>query len=90
MTTDPQKSSALSDEDKEKLTTMTENTMKWLDSHPLEDADVYEKKMKDCQQVSNPIITKMYQQAGGQGSTPDMSMPDLGDQHKHDDIEEVD
>jgi L1 cell adhesion molecule like protein len=91
MTTDPQKSAALSEDDKEKLTMMVDNTLKWLDSHPIEDADVYEKKMKDCQQISNPIITKMYQQAGGSNnSAPDMSMPDLGRNHDHDDVEEVD
>jgi L1 cell adhesion molecule like protein len=89
--TDPQKSSALSEEDKEALTTMADNTLKWLDSHPIEDADVYEKKMKDCQQVSNPIITKMYQQSGGgKGgkSAPDMTMPDLNNDRSN--IEEVD
>uniref|UniRef100_A0A6C0E7M3 Heat shock protein 70 n=1 Tax=viral metagenome TaxID=1070528 RepID=A0A6C0E7M3_9ZZZZ len=91
MTTDPQKSAVLSEDDKEKLTMMVDNTLKWLDSHPIEDADVYEKKMKDCQQISNPIITKMYQQAGGSNnSAPDMSMPDLGRNHDHDDVEEVD
>ena len=90
---DSQKSAALSDEDKETIRTMVTNNLEWLDSHPTEDADVYEKKMKDAQDVSNPIITKMYQQAAGQageqpGGMPDMNMPDLSSDGPT--VEEVD
>ena len=46
-------------------TTMIENNMTWLDSHQSEDAETYEAKLKECEAVANPIMTKMYQAAGG-------------------------
>jgi len=95
-------SANMEDEDRETLTTLCKNTLEWLDSHSTEDAEVYDKKMKDCQEVSNPIITKMYQQAAGKAeegtegsgedrSPPDMNMPDLsGESPDGPTIEEVD
>lgn len=55
-----------SEEDTETLTTMIDNNMEWLDNHQTEDAEVYESKIKECEGVANPIMTKMYQEAGGQ------------------------
>jgi heat shock 70kDa protein 1/2/6/8 len=55
-----------SEEDTETLTTMIDNNMEWLDSHQSEDADVYDAKIKECEGIANPIMTKMYQEAGGQ------------------------
>ena len=55
-----------SEEDTETLTTMIDNNMEWLDNHQTEDAEVYEAKIKECEGVANPIMTKMYQDAGGQ------------------------
>lgn len=86
-------SANMSDEDKETLTTLCKNTLEWLDSHSTENADVYDKKMKDCQEISNPIITKMYQQTAAQTEQPnqgppDMNMPDLSPDGPT--IEEVD
>ena len=54
-----------SEEDKTALDTMIENNMTWLDSHQSEDAETYEAKLKECEAVANPIMTKMYQAAGG-------------------------
>ena len=75
-----------SEEDKSALDTMIENNMSWLDSHQNEDAETYAAKLKECEGVSNPIMTKMYQSAGGGGAAggagaegmPDMSgMPGM-------------
>ena len=62
-----------SEEDTETLTTMIDNNMEWLDNHQTEDAEVYEAKIKECEGVANPIMTKMYQDAGGQ--MPGAQMP---------------
>ena len=54
-----------SEEDTETLTTMIDNNMEWLDSHQSEDAEVYDAKIKECEGIANPIMTKMYQAASG-------------------------
>lgn len=66
----------LSEEDKSSLETMVKNSLDWLDTHPSEDAETYESRQKECENVVNPIMTKLYQSAGGQ--SPDMPGPDLG------------
>ena len=54
-----------SEEDTETLTTMIDNNMEWLDNHQSEDAEVYDAKIKECEGIANPIMTKMYQAASG-------------------------
>ena len=54
-----------SEEDTETLSTMIDNNMEWLDSHQTEEAEVYEAKIKECEGIANPIMTKMYQAASG-------------------------
>lgn len=64
----------LSDEENEQISTTLENGKSWLDSHQNEDADTYESKLKDSQEIITPIITKLYQQANsesGQSSMPE-------------------
>ena len=51
--------------------------MEWLDSHPDEEAETYEEKQKEFEEVANPIMTKMYQNAGGEGGMPG-GMPGAG------------
>lgn len=70
----PEMSSKFSSEDKEKLETLIKNTVTWLESHQNSETDVYEAKQKEVESVVNPIMTKMYQQAGGAPEgMPDMS-----------------
>ena len=63
-------SSTLSDEkikdkidetDRETLDEMVKNTQSWLDSHMNEEASSYEDKLKECEAIANPIMSKMYQ-----------------------------
>ena len=54
-----------SEEDRATLDTMIENNMTWLDSHQSEDGETYESKLKECEGIASPIMTKMYQAAGG-------------------------
>ena len=49
---------------------MIDNNMEWLDNHQSEDAEVYDAKIKECEGVANPIMTKMYQAAAGAGGMP--------------------
>ena len=56
-----------SDEDREALEKASQETLDWLDEHPEEKAEVYEERQKEMEAISNPIMTKMYSQAGGEG-----------------------
>ena len=81
----------VSDEDRESITTAVDNAMSWLDSHQSEDADVYESKQKDIEGVVNPIMTKLYQEAGAgmPGGMPG-GMPDMSGSTSGATVEEVD
>jgi len=60
----------LSEEEKEKITKKCEEIMSWLDANQLAEKEEFEDKQKELEGVCNPIITKLYQGAGGM---PDMS-----------------
>ena len=64
----------LSDEENEQISTTLENGKTWLDSHQNEDAETYDSKLKDSQEIITPIITKLYQQANSESG--DSSMPE--------------
>merc|ERR1712167_519184 len=57
--------------DKEKITKIVEETIAWMDStHEVQEKSVYEAKQKEVEAIVNPVMTKMYQQAGGAGGMP--------------------
>jgi heat shock protein 1/8 len=37
----------------------------WLEHHPNAEAEEYEKKTKELEEVFNPIMTRIYQATGG-------------------------
>ena len=52
--------------DKEAIQKVVDETIAWMDSnHQVLEKEVYDKKQKEVEAVVNPIMTKMYQQAGG-------------------------
>jgi L1 cell adhesion molecule like protein len=53
--------------DKKKIEEAVEQAIKWLDANQLAEVEEFEHKQKELEQVCTPIITKMYQQAGGAG-----------------------
>merc|ERR1711974_41223 len=55
----------LSDEDKEALRSKASEVISWLDDNYDASIEQFEEKKKELEAVSNPIMTKMYQQAGG-------------------------
>merc|ERR1719436_442726 len=54
----------ISDSDKEAITKKCDDTIKWLDANQLAEVDEFTDKQKEVEGVCNPIITKLYQQAG--------------------------
>jgi L1 cell adhesion molecule like protein len=55
----------LSEVDKKTILDKCNETISWLDSNQTAEKDEYEHKQKEVEQVCNPIITKLYQGAGG-------------------------
>merc|ERR1712018_272198 len=51
----------LSDEDKNSIENLVKTHQEWLDSHPDASGDEYDSKMKEMENVFQPIMTKFYQ-----------------------------
>jgi molecular chaperone DnaK (HSP70) len=63
---DDKKSAALAADDKETLSGAVEETISWLDENPdAETADIDE-KYAELEKVAQPIVSKIYQGAGGE------------------------
>jgi len=59
--------SQLEPADKETLEKAINETISWLDANQLAEVDEFDHKQKELEKVCTPIITKMYQKAGGGG-----------------------
>jgi hypothetical protein len=59
-------SSAIGAEDKEKMEKALHDAMDWLDHNQQAEVEEFEHKLKELEDVCQPIITKMYQ--GGAGA----------------------
>jgi heat shock protein 5 len=51
--------------EKNELVSLIDETLDWLEENPEADAEEYAAKQKEVEQVSNPLIKKAYQKAGG-------------------------
>ena len=49
----------------------------WLEANQLAEVEEFEHKLQEVEKICNPVITKMYQGAGGAGGMPG-GMPDMG------------
>ncbi|XP_063292567.1 heat shock cognate 71 kDa protein-like [Pelobates fuscus] len=57
----------ISPEDKQKILDKCNEVISWLDRNQMAEKDEYEHQQKELQNVCNPIVTKLYQGAGGAG-----------------------
>merc|ERR1712027_18743 len=62
----------ISDADKKAINDKCDEAIKWQDGNQLGEKEEFTDKQKEVEAVCNPIITKLYQSAGGAG------MPDMG------------
>jgi L1 cell adhesion molecule like protein len=53
------------EDDRKKILDKVQDVIKWLDANQLADKDEFEHKQKELEGICNPIITKLYQSAGG-------------------------
>merc|ERR1711887_530957 len=60
----------ISEDDMKKINDKCDEAIKWLDANQLAEVEEFNDKQKEIEAVCNPIITKLYQGAGG--------MPDMG------------
>ena len=70
--------SKLSAEDKEKIEKKVEETIQWLENNQLAEVEELEHQQKELEGLCNPIITNLYQQAGGAPGGMPGGMPDMG------------
>uniref|UniRef100_A0A7N6AT76 Heat shock protein family A (Hsp70) member 8b n=1 Tax=Anabas testudineus TaxID=64144 RepID=A0A7N6AT76_ANATE len=55
----------ISDEDKQKILDKCNEIINWLDRNQSAEKDEFEHQQKELEKVCNPIMTKLYQSAGG-------------------------
>mmetsp|Transcript_96 Transcript_96/g.155 ORF Transcript_96/g.155 Transcript_96/m.155 type:complete len:643 (-) Transcript_96:829-2757(-) len=77
--------SQISSEDKEKIEKALHESIEWLDHNQQAEVEEFEHKLKELEDICNPIITKLYQGGGSSGSAPPPRSAGAGPK-----IEEVD
>lgn len=55
----------ISEDDKKVIMDKCDEIIKWLDANTLAEKEEFEDKQKELEKTCNPIITKLYQAAGG-------------------------
>jgi L1 cell adhesion molecule like protein len=60
----------ISEADRKTILDKCQDLIKWLDANQLAEKEEYEHKQKEVEAVCTPIITKLYQSAGGAGGMP--------------------
>ncbi|KAG2446797.1 hypothetical protein HYH02_008357 [Chlamydomonas schloesseri] len=70
----------IDEEDKEKISSAVKEALEWLDENPDAEPDEYKDKLKEVEDVCNPIIAEVYKKSGGPSGGGD---EDLGD---HDEL----
>lgn len=75
----------LSEEDKKSILDKCKEVIDWMDHNQEAEKEEFEYQQKELEKVCNPIVTKLYQGAGGMpgggmpgGGMPDGGMPDGG------------
>ena len=68
----------ISEDDKKAITDKCDEAIKWLDANQLAEVEEFNEKRKEVEGVCNPIITKLYADAGGAPGGMPGGMPDMG------------
>merc|ERR1712113_1290382 len=67
----------ISEDDKKKITEKCDEAIKWLDANQLAEVEEFQDKQKEVEGICNPIITKLYQAAGGAPGGMPGGMPEV-------------
>merc|ERR1719289_618621 len=57
----------ISDDDRKAINDKCDEAIKWLDANQLAEVEEFNEKQKEVEAICNPIITKLYQEAGAGG-----------------------
>jgi len=89
---EPNLKDKISESDKKSITQMVNDTISWLDKNQTAEIDEFKDKQKELEAVCNPIIQKLYAQAGGAQSGGAQSCSSQSGQNfqKGPTVEEVD
>jgi len=68
----------ISDSDRDVINKKCDEIIKWMDANQLAEEDEFKDKQKEVEAVCNPIITKLYQGAGGPPGGMPGGMPGAG------------
>merc|ERR1711874_50827 len=68
----------ISEDDKKAINDKCDEAIKWLDANQLAEVEEFNEKQKEVEGVCNPIITKLYADAGGAPGGMPGGMPDMG------------
>jgi len=68
----------ISEDDKKAISDKCDEAIKWLDANQLAEVEEFNEKQKEVEGVCNPIITKLYADAGGAPGGMPGGMPDMG------------
>jgi len=68
----------ISAEDKQKVLDKCNEVIRWIDANQLAEKEEFDHQLKDMEKICMPIVTKLYQGAGGM---PEGGMPGMGGQH---------
>ena len=60
----------MQEDDKKKIEDKCNEVIRWLDSNQTAEKDEFEHQQKELEGICNPIITKLYQSAGGAPGGP--------------------
>jgi len=74
-------------EDKETISEAVKEALEWIDEHSEAEAEEIKAKQKDLETICNPIISKVYQGAGGEGGG---EQPSGGSYYDDDDLPDHD
>ena len=70
--------SQLSSSDKESIEKALNETIEWIEANQMAEVEEFEHKLKELEGICNPIITRMYQGAGGAPPPGAGSAPSAG------------
>merc|ERR1711934_412840 len=75
---DDKQKEKISEDDRKAITDKCDEAIKWLDANQLAEVEEFNEKQKEVEGVCNPIITKLYADAGGAPGGMPGGMPDMG------------
>jgi heat shock protein 5 len=73
----------LEEDDKSAIEEAVKETLDWLDDNQNAEKEEYEEKLKEIEGICNPIVSKVYQQGGGDS---DGDAGDDADEEDHDEL----